>query len=940
MTASLKTLGVGRDAGLYYTNDPNREARPKSRDEYYIQDGGGVWWTTGQTIVRDGATIDAASFRDLCAGVNPADGSSLVRGAGEKHRAGWDLTFSAPKSVSVLWAAGDQDQRASLEAAHRASVAEALGFVRDEELLSVRLGAGGVVRAKPTDLIVGRFDHFTSRAGDPNMHTHCVILNVAGSVDGKHRTLEPDKLFDWQKVVGAAYRAAFSERLHGLGFQVREAGRDQIELQGVPDAVIEQFSKRSHQIEDMAGRGASGARKEMAALSTRGAKDEIPVGDALEVIWRSELENLGVDAWSLARAGEPAKDQAPVIDDYAKLNPPEIAGQGVVARAASALLRHENVLLRKALVERGLIESGLTGDGIKRIYREVATLEASGDLVRLEGVDRGEAWTTPAIAAAEAALMRASDRSDERDWFNPSGVEKTLADGELSDEQKHAVRLAAGRDGVVVIEAGAGTGKTTLTQAVVAAAEESKLRVIGLAPSWDAADELRKSTGVEAMAIAAWRHRADRDQHRFDPKTVVLVDEAGMVGTKDMAAIVTEAREAGAKVVVLGDRQQLESVSGGGALRAVVEVLGRTATLGTVRRQQVDWQRVASERMCVGDVEGGLRMYAREGRIELQAGAEAAQARVIEAWAGFRAEHGNDEVLIVTRRNIDVAELNRLARVALRGEGELLGEDISLHARDRKGKIQALPLAVGERVRFGENLPVHGIRNGTRAVIQEIKPGSGGGARLTVKLEDGRLISDEWSNFSRPGPGGAKRPPRIGYSYAGTVYSAQGRTIAATVAYVGAATEARELYVGLTRHRADALIIVERDRLEGQVKQRQADPRAPATSAAIHGALFGEARRYQEKQNVADYVEERDQFAQTGIIQVCRPTKSASILNEIRASQHQGQGGPWRDMAVYRHLQRALTVPSWAIDRIGSVMGVVRKFIRPIEPERGVEIER
>jgi conjugative relaxase-like TrwC/TraI family protein len=939
VTASLKTLGVGRDAGLYYTNDPNREARPKSRDEYYVQDGGGVWWSTGETIVRDGAAIDAASFRDLCAGINPADGSSLVRGAGDKHRAGWDLTFSAPKSVSVLWAAGDQDQRAALEAAHRAAVAEALAFVRDEKLLCVRLGAGGTERQDPTDIIVGRFDHFTSRAGDPNIHTHCVILNVAGSADGKHRTLEPDELFGWQKVAGAAYRAGLSERLHEMGFKVREAGRDQIELQGVPDAVIEQFSKRSHQIEAEAGRDASGAQKEMAALATRSAKEELPVGDALESIWRKELNDLGVDAWSLAREAQPTKDHAPEIDDFAKLNPPEIQGQGVVARAASALFKHENVLSRKALIERGLIETGLSGDGIERVYREISALEASGDLVRLDGVDRGEAWTTPAIAASEAELTRAVSRHDERDWFSRASVENALSAAELSDEQEQAVKLATGRDGVVVIEAGAGTGKTTLTRAVVAAAEDSKLRVIGLAPSWAAADELLKSTGVDAMAIGAWRHRADRDPHRFDANSVVLVDEAGMIGTKDMAAIVTEARNAGAKVILLGDRQQLESVSGGGALRAVVEVLERTATLGTVRRQQVDWQRVASERMCAGDVEGGVRLYAREGQVELLSGPDKAQARVIEAWTAFRAEHGNNEAMIITRRNVDVVELNKLARAALRGEGELWGEDVSLHARDRKGKIQELPLAVGERVRFGEKLPAHGIRNGTRAVIQAIKPGRGG-ATVTFKLDDGRMISDDWSNLSVPGPSGAKRTPRIAHAYAGTIYSAQGRTVASTVTYVAAATEARELYVGMTRHRSDARVIVERERLEAKVKQRQADPRAPATSAAIYSAFFSEANRYQEKRNVADYVDDRETFARTGIVQTPAPTRGLSVLNEVRTVRSLGREAHWRDRALSRQLQRTLTAPSKALNRITSVLRGVRKFVRSAEQERTIEIER
>ena len=112
MTASLHALGVGRDAGLYYVNDPNREARPRSRDEYYVRDGGGTWWSTGGTIVRHGAEIDKETFRDLCGGIDPSTGKSLVRGSGPKHRAGWDVTFSAPKTLSVLWMAGDVNQRA------------------------------------------------------------------------------------------------------------------------------------------------------------------------------------------------------------------------------------------------------------------------------------------------------------------------------------------------------------------------------------------------------------------------------------------------------------------------------------------------------------------------------------------------------------------------------------------------------------------------------------------------------------------------------------------------------------------------------------------------------------------------------------------------------------------------------------------------------------
>lgn len=168
MTASLHALGGGRDAGLYYVNDPNREARSKSRDEYYVRDGGGTWWSTGETIVRHGAEIDKETFRDLCGGMDPKTGKPLVRGSGPGHRAGWDVTFSAPKSLSLLWMAGNQSQRAMLHELHRSAVQDALNFLVEERLVEVRLGQGGYIREAAADVIVGRFDHFTSREGDPN----------------------------------------------------------------------------------------------------------------------------------------------------------------------------------------------------------------------------------------------------------------------------------------------------------------------------------------------------------------------------------------------------------------------------------------------------------------------------------------------------------------------------------------------------------------------------------------------------------------------------------------------------------------------------------------------------------------------------------------------------------------------------------------------------
>lgn len=926
MTASLHTLAAGRDAGLYYVNDPNREARPYSRDEYYVRDGGGVWWSTGETIVRHNAEIDKETFRDLCAGLDPTTGKPLVRGSGPGHRAGWDVTFSAPKSLSVLWMSGDAGQRAMLHELHRAAVDDALRFLVQERLVEVRLGAGGYIREAPADVILGRFDHFTSREGDPNIHTHSVIMNVAGCLEkNKYRTLEPEKLFAFQLVIGAAYRASLARRLAEKGFALRAAGRNQFEIDSMPEKLIEAFSKRSHQIEKRVGRGATGAQKEIAALATRGSKDEVPIGDVLERRWREELAEIGNDPWTAARDFVPSREVEKVIElDF---DPPEIEGTGPVAVAASKLFRHQSVISRKELLLGALVEATFGAVSIDKVRAELQSYEQRGILRRLAGKERGECWTTSSIAATEASLLRAADRHDEHDWFRSEAVDAALANApHLSEEQAQAIRFSANRDGVAICEAPAGTGKTVLARALVDAARRSGLTVLGLSPTWVGADELSKSCGIEAVAIAKWRHDylAGRSQ-KIDSKTLIVIDEVGLAGVKDLEFALRIAHEARGKAVCFGDRRQLQAPSGGNALRAIADVVARGAVLSQIRRQEVAWQRAASIVMAKGDAEAGLRAYAKNERLELVPGEAEAQARVIQVWNEYRHAHG-DDVLIVTRRNVDAAALNRAARAVLRAEGRLTGPNLSLATVDREGKIAPIELAQGDRIRFGENLSQFGIRNGTRGTIEQI--GSDRGEfKVAVRLDDGQLIDERWSALVREQRGRAPHPPRISSAYAGTAYSVQGRTSAAAVLYVSKPTDARETYVGLTRHKIDACVVAERDRLEAAVRQRQSDIRIAPSETAICERLFTEARSYAEKANVADYVEDRISFMRTGQIEIRRDAPSLNLSRVARAAQRIFEAA-WEKSS-----DRPLTVPVWRL--VESLLHMQRQM-----SERVAEIVR
>jgi hypothetical protein len=233
-------------------------------------------------------------------------------------------------------------------------------------------------------------------------------------------------------------------------------------------------------------------------------------------------------------------------------------------------------------------------------------------------------------------------------------------------------------------------------------------------------------------------------------------------------------------------------------------------------------------------------------------------------------QHGED-VLIVTRRNADCAALNLTAREVLKAEGRIQGEDFSAPSIDRDDKAATISLACGDRVRFGESLPHLGVRNGNRGFVETIERDQSGNLHIAFALEDGRMVEGDWSNFARERLDKKIAPPRIVHAYAGTAYAAQGRTAAASVLYVATATDAREVYVGLTRHSHDASIVVERERLDALCRQRQTDYRIDPTETAMRERIFDEARRYREKANVADYCADRTAFINTGAVDLVRP---------------------------------------------------------------------
>jgi hypothetical protein len=314
--------------------------------------------------------------------------------------------------------------------------------------------------------------------------------------------------------------------------------------------------------------------------------------------------------------------------------------------------------------------------------------------------------------------------------------------------------------------------------------------------------------------------------------------------------------------------------------------------------------------------------------MELVAGEATARERVIALWTEQREQYGED-VLIVTRRNADCTALNLTARKALKAEGRILGENFSAPSIDRDDKAATISLACGDRVRFGESLPHLGVRNGNRGLVETVERDRSGNLRIAFALEDGRRIEGDWSNFARESLGKTITPPRIVHAYAGTAYAAQGRTAAASVVYVATATDAREVYVGLTRHSHDAHIVVERERLDSLVRQRQTDHRINPTETAMRERLFDEACHYREKANVVDFCADRAAFIGSGKLDWPRlGTGKWSVKHALLAALRLREALAWLEpsqlfMPVWRMINRGRNLNAILPIKIAAVVGKV-----------------
>lgn len=768
-------LSIGKLAGG--AEDYYLRAVAGGREEYYTGAGeaSGYWVGWGTVALGLSGPVGASQLRVLLAGFSPDGGRISSRPPGTARVAGFDLTFSAPKSVSVLWALADPEVGEAVRRAHDVAVEDALGYL-ERHATKARRGAGGDERIGASGLVGACFRHRSSRAGDPQLHSHLLVVNAVLADDGRWSAPDARLLYFHARAAGSLYQASLRAGLvGGLGVGFGPVEKGCAEIAGIDEAVLRAFSSRRQAIETaLQDRGLTSRRAaELVALETRPKKasgQDLPAA-GLHQHWRERAGDLGFDAHTL---------HSVLVQPRLAYEAPDLGRElAVKILGANGLTAQQSVFERRDLV-RAVAEALPEGATVAVIERQAERILGGAEIVHL-GVDGagGEALltTTELLSIEQQLLAEASGRRASAVGVVEAAVTDAAIAARpwLTDEQEALVRsITMSGDGVEAVVGKAGSGKTQALEAARAAWQAGALEVIGTALSARAAAELQARSTIPTDTVAGLLARFDRAEEVFSNRQILVVDEAAMVGTRVLARVIEAAGAAGAKVVLIGDHRQLPEIEAGGAFAALVGRL-QPITLRANRRQSEEWERRTLDQLRSGSVAKALDEYLQRGRLHILDSATSARRAVVHDW--LEASTQGTAIMLAARR-VEVDELNSLARDELHRRGRL-GPDVFLFG--------SRSFAFGDEVICLRNDRLLGVRNGSRGVVS----GASAGA-LCLQMGEGE----------RQIPMAYVEGGWLTYGYATTIHKSQGSTVDYAFVLDSGSLYREATYVAMSRARA------------------------------------------------------------------------------------------------------------------------------------------
>ncbi|ARR57742.1 Ti-type conjugative transfer relaxase TraA (plasmid) [Rhizorhabdus wittichii DC-6] len=515
-------------------------------------------------------------------------------------------------------------------------------------------------------------------------------------------------------------------------------------------------------------------------------------------------------------------------------------GEKIIARpeiALDAITRQQATFTRRDLAMFVHRHS----DGKEQFDQAMSAVRTSPELVALGKDGKGqERFTSRDMIATEQRLERAADRLAERGGHGlPAaavrGVAATRSEGlVLGKEQQAALEHITGRNDLAIVVGYAGTGKSAMLGVARDEWERAGYTVRGAALSGIAAENLEGGSAIPSRTIASLEYQWGQGREQLGPRDVLVIDEAGMIGTRQMERVLSEAERAGAKVVLVGDPEQLQAIEAGAAFRSLAERHG-AAEISEIRRQREDWQRDATKALATGRTAEAVHAYEQHGMVQAADTRELARAELIDRWDAQRVADPDQLRIILTHTNAEVRDLNQAARARLRDAGEL-GDDVRVSAE--RG---ARDFAQGDRIMFLKNERGLGVKNGTLGEIEQVSPD-----RMTARLDDGRQVAFDLKDYAH-----------VDHGYAATIHKSQGVTVDRAHVLATPGMDRHSAYVALSRHREGVQLhygrddfadqrqltrTLSRERAKDMASDYGHDPAQDARSFADRRGLSGEIR--------------------------------------------------------------------------------------------------
>lgn len=785
--------------------------------------------------------------------------------------AGFDLTFSVPKSVSTLWAVADGGTQALIAQAHHAAIQEVIELL-ERDVAATRVGAkgppGAVAQVPVRGVIAAAYDHYDSRASDPQLHTHVVVANRVQAVrDGKWRTLDSRALHAAVTGLSEHYNAVLADRVTqvlGVGWEARERGVGRStawEITGVSQGMMDEFSSRTRDIEQVKERlvadyvekhGRQPSSKllwqfrQQATLETRPPKQQHSLSD-LTAQWRERAAQvLGEDAptWAAALLANSTADPLLRADDI-PLDDLDAVAAAVVERVGDRRATWKRWNLHAEAVRQTMGLRFATAQDRDAITRQIvdAAEHASLRLTPPElasspplfqqadgtSVFRPKAsavYSSERVLAAEDRLLAAAENRTAATvplaWIEQAARTENKDGYTLSPDQEQAIaKIGISGRTLDVLVGPAGTGKTTTMQALHTAWERrhGKGSVIGLAPSAAAAEVLAGDLGVGTENTAKWLHEHRHGNWNLTRGQLVIIDEASLAGTLALDTITTHAQTVGAKVLLVGDWAQLAAVDAGGAFGMLVRERDDAPELLDVRRFRNDWEKHASLGLRIGDTDV-INTYLARDRVT-PGGYEEILEQAYQAWQQDQAA-GKTSVLIAETLDT-VSQLNSRARTDRILAGEVALDGVRLHdGNDASRGDLVITRKNDRRLSLGRGW----VKNGDRwTVTRAHDDGS-----LTV-----RRAHSKWrTTITLPA---AYVAENVELGYAITSHRAQGSTVTTAHAIVSSPEMTREsFYVAMTRGRESNRAYIATDQHHLEEHQHRDDLHMTARSI-LYGIL-------------------------------------------------------------------------------------------------------